>query len=451
LRFAAASIALVGLLLLGSSCADNEESPFDPDADRTPPELTDFEIESRTPSGGVYALWAASEPVRAVVEYRLEESEQSRYAYSGQREWAEAGITKLVAVSSATTYEIVGVRLTDRAGNETITERDTTFTTGTVDLENLLTIAMIDVGWGDALYLRTPDSHPRHILIDAGHPGQDGLKVREFLEDSFGVNRLDFASMTHVHEDHIGGFYGDDFDGLDGLLLNRGGTGSPFSVGTFLDIRDKTPGTINGPYGDLEFAVDSLRALGKLGEWVFLGPGESSETHEALRWSDMLRVDLLASGKKDFLIPDYSLQEEIGSVQNNDSMVYRVQYGRFVLLLMGDGEFATEQYLQNNWPREFLRASVLKLGHHGSNDSNSERFIDVVQPIVGLIPNAISENPGVEHPYVLNRLRVRGIDYYASDRAIPNRDRAESGVRGDIVIVTDGEAFTVAPINLYYE
>jgi hypothetical protein len=164
-----------------------------------------------------------------------------------------------------------------------------------------------------------------------------------------------------------------------------------------------------------------------------------------------IRVDLLAAGRKDFLLPEFILQAEAGSVQNNDSMIYRVQYKDFVMILMGDGEFATEQYLQNNYPAEFLRAHVLKLGHHGSNDANSERYLNVVDPVVAMIPNAVSENPGVEHPYVLERLRKRGTEYFASDRVIPNRDRAESGVRGDVLLFTDGYAFTVVVDNILYE
>jgi competence protein ComEC len=132
-------------------------------------------------------------------------------------------------------------------------------------------------------------------------------------------------------------------------------------------------------------------------------------------------------------------------------MVYRVQYGDFVAILTGDGEFTTEQFLENHYPLTFLRATLLKLGHHGSNDASSERFVDVVQPRVGLISNAVSENPGVEHPFVLNRLLNRGIDYYASDRAEPNRARELPGVRGDILVYTDGTDFSVVAENVRYE
>jgi len=433
--------AFPAVLLLLSACADEERSPFDPSADSTPPELVSVSVN--TDAQTVYATWEASEPVHAVVE--LETANGIVYsAYPGTREWATSGVVKLLALRSDTTYGRLRVRLRDRAGNESRTAADTeAFTTGTVAPGPYFFFAMIDVGWGDALYLEAPDG--TNCLVDAGHP-IDGARVRAFLQLGLGVTELDFASMTHVHEDHIGGFYGDSFEGSPGLLWPAA---SAFRIGTFLDFVDKTPGTLNNPYGSLLEAIVGAGAA--VGQRVELAPGASSLTEPALQWGEGLRVDLLAAGRKDFLIPDYALVDAIGSVQNNDSMVYRVQYGDFVMLLMGDGEFATEQYLENHYPLDFLKAAVLKLGHHGSNDANSERFLNVVDPIVGLIPNAVSENPGVEHPFVMGRLRNRGSDYFASDRVIANRDRALPGVRGDVLIYTDGSAFTVIAANVSYE
>jgi competence protein ComEC len=302
---------------------------------------------------------------------------------------------------------------------------------------------MIDVGWGDSIYLEAPDG--TNTLVDAGHP-KDGPVVRRFLEDH-GVTELDFASLSHIHEDHIGGFYGDTFIGFNGLFVIHTSNGDqPIPVGTFLDFEDKT--AENGPYGNLETALEGHP---NLGEHVFLTYGASSESELALRWGQDVRVDLLAAGRKPYLLPEFIYSEEPGSVENNDSMVYRVQYGDFVAILTGDGEFTTEQFLENHYPLTFLRATLLKLGHHGSNDASSERFVDVVQPRVGLISNAVSENPGVEHPFVLNRLLNRGIDYYASDRAEPNRARELPGVRGDILVYTDGTDFSVVAENVRYE
>ncbi len=449
MRFARLACPIVLTALL-SACADDERNPFDPQADAVPPALTSLSVTEM--ENAVWVSWSASEPVRAVVEYDDPEG-RMHSSYGGPRKsMAESGVTKLVAVRSGTSYDNLRVRLTDRVGNTATESVDgvDSFDTGTLDEEGLLFIAMIDVGWGDSFYLEAPDG--TNCLIDAGHP-QDGEVVRRFLLEDLGVTSLDFASMSHVHEDHVGGFYGDSFDGLDGLFVDEtdNGVDPIFPVGTFLDILDKTPGTErNGPYRALEDALDDLGP--NLGQHVLLETGASSEAGEAaLEWGEGLRVDLLAAGRKPFLNPEHIYATEPGSVENNDSMIYRVQFGEFVMIFMGDGEFATEQFLQDRYPADFLRATVHKLGHHGSSDSNSERFLKIVDPVVGLVPNAVSENPGVEHPFVLRRLINLGADYYASDRVIANLDRAEPGVRGDVLLYTDGGAFTVIADNVRYE
>ena len=53
--------------------------------------------------------------------------------------------------------------------------------------------------------------------------------------------------------------------------------------------------------------------------------------------------------------------------------------------------------------------------------------------------------------FVLNRLRNHGIDYYASDRVIPNRPRDLPGVRGEVLVYTDGNDYTVVVENVRYE
>ncbi len=424
-----------------ASCADDERSAFDPNADRDPPQLVSFELVNEGQQA--YVTWTANEPVRAVVESGDAPDALWRHSYSGTKQYDTSGVVKLVGLPSNGSFHF-RVRLRDRAGNEAsrVPDAAAPLPAGTIAAEELLYFAMIDVGWGDALLLRAPDGTT--TLVDAGHPA-DGLAVRQFLTAN-GVTSLDFASLSHIHEDPIGGFYGDEFLDLDGLFRTFTGV-QAIPCGTFIDIRDKT--TSNGPYGELSESLDAHPALGQV---VELRWGASSADGEpALQWGEGVRVDLLSAGRKAYLDPEFILEAENGSVVNNDSMVYRVQFGSFVRLLMGDGEFTTEQFLQDRWPEEVLGATVLKVGHHGSNDSSSERFVRLVNPLVALISNALSENPGVETATTLGRYRNAGADYFASDRAIPNRARNLPGVRADVKIWTDGEGFTVLAVPTRFE
>lgn len=431
---------LLLLVLVLATCAEEERSALDPDADQTAPELLSFEVVLE--DGQPFAVWEANEPVRTVVEYGESFDELYRHAYPGSKEYKSNGMIKLVGAPRGT--YAWAVRLRDQAGNEIARTLPTrpTFTVDAAAGGELLCFAMIDVGWGDALFLRAPDGTT--TLIDAGDP-RDGHTVRRFLANE-GVHALDFASLTHLHEDHMGGFYGNEEWRLDGLFRVFTAGAEPIPCGTFLDIRNKS--MTNDYYSLL---LDCIEHHPRFGQHVLLEWGASSESEPALQWGNGLRVDLLAAGQKENFLPNFIQQTERGTIENNDSMIYRVQYGDFVLLLMGDGEFTVEDFLEDHWPAELLEASVLKVGHHGANDASSAEFLAIVNPRVGLIANAASENPGLEHPKVMERLRRQGADFYASDHAIPNRGRSTSGVRGDIVIWTDGDAFTVVAVPTRFE
>ncbi|HET9886501.1 MAG TPA: MBL fold metallo-hydrolase [bacterium] len=420
-----------------ASCTSGDRA-VDPGADQSSPELLSFEVLSE--NGQSFAMWEANEPVRAVLEYGQSREELYRHSYSGSKEYKTSGMVKLVAVPEGT-YAWTA-RLRDVAGNEiarTLPEQPT-FTVAAAAQEELLFFAMIDVGWGDALFLRAPDG--KTTLIDCGLP-IDGSTVRRFLAHE-GVTALDFASLTHLHEDHIGGFYGDEEKRSDGVFRVFNAGASVIPCRTFLDIRNKSF-TIRH-YRKLLSCIDGNPILG---QHVLLEWGASSEFEPALRWGDGLRVDLLSAGKKESIIPDFIQPAQTGSAENNDSMVYRVQFRNFVLLLMGDAEFSTENFMMDHWPAEFLQSSVLKVGHHGAEDASSEKFVSLVNPRAAFISNALSENPGVEHASVMARFREQGADFYASDRVMPNRQ--ESGARGDVLLWTDGDAFTVVAVPTRFE
>ncbi|MGN1139319.1 MAG: MBL fold metallo-hydrolase, partial [Ruminococcus sp.] len=63
-----------------------------------------------------------------------------------------------------------------------------------------LTVAFIDVGQADAIYINTEKGN---ILIDAGC-SKDAYKVREYL-DRYRIKEIDTVIGTHDDWDHIGG------------------------------------------------------------------------------------------------------------------------------------------------------------------------------------------------------------------------------------------------------
>ena len=88
---------------------------------------------------------------------------------------------------------------------------------------------------------------------------------------------------------------------------------------------------------------------------------------------------------------------------NDMSIVLRVDYGDTSFLFTGDAEYMSEyMMLDSGWE---LKADVLKVGHHGSDTSSTQEFIDAVQPDYAVI--SCGKNNPYGHPAeeVLERLK----------------------------------------------
>ncbi|MFN8718271.1 MAG: ComEC/Rec2 family competence protein, partial [Gemmatimonadaceae bacterium] len=116
---------------------------------------------------------------------------------------------------------------------------------------------------------------------------------------------------------------------------------------------------------------------------------------------------------------------------NETSVVLRVQYGARRLLLTGDAEREEEQWLLAHYPEEALRADVLKVGHHGSRTSSSPRFLEAVDPRVGIASLATGNRYG--HPAVetLVAFLARGTPLIRTD------------LEGTVVVRTDGRRLEI--------
>jgi competence protein ComEC len=87
---------------------------------------------------------------------------------------------------------------------------------------------------------------------------------------------------------------------------------------------------------------------------------------------------------------------------NNDSLGLRITYRQRSLLLTGDMEKPMERRaLIDGQP---LRADILKVGHHGSNTSSIDPFLDAVAPEFAIISDGFENSFRHPHPKVLERL-----------------------------------------------
>lgn len=245
-----------------------------------------------------------------------------------------------------------------------------------------LEVHFIDVGQADAALVVCGGEA---MLIDGGNTADSDL-IYAYLQQE-GITYLKYIVGTHAHEDHMGGLAG---------ALNYAEIGTAFcSVAesdskyfqNFVSYLEQQGKTITIP------DTGSTYTLGGA-EFQFVGPIQ--ETDDA----------------------------------NNMSLVLRLTYGSTSFLFTGDAERDEESdILEAGYD---VSATVLKVGHHGSETSTSYPFLYAVDPQYAVISCGENNSYGHPHEETLSRLRDADVTLYRTD------------LQGTIICTSDGEtvAFT---------
>ena len=109
---------------------------------------------------------------------------------------------------------------------------------------------------------------------------------------------------------------------------------------------------------------------------------------------------------------------------NNYSIVLKLTFGEVSIMLTGDAEQLAEKEIINT--KEDLQADILKVGHHGSSSSTSDKFLKSVNPQYAVI--SVGKDNSYKHPSdkVIQRLEKYGVKIYRTDN------------NGTITMITDG-------------
>jgi len=253
-----------------------------------------------------------------------------------------------------------------------------------------LKITVLDVEHGDAILLQ---DDKRNIMVDVGDS-----KNRQLLEQKlskYGVNRIKSVIVSHHHKDHMGNIF---------TVAGRYGVSNIYDNGN----------VNNGNKNSIK-----LHNILSKGEY----------NNRVLKSGDVVQIDkgyyfeVLSPGE--FLQADKRIKND----QNNNSVVLKLHYGDFTMLLTGDIEAPAEALLYKKYGSS-LKSDVLKVGHHGSKTSSYYKFIEQVKPQYALI--SCGDFVKYHHPNknVVGSLEHLGAKVYTTEK------------NGDLTIVTDGKGFT---------
>ena len=104
------------------------------------------------------------------------------------------------------------------------------------------------------------------------------------------------------------------------------------------------------------------------------------------------------------------------NILNNNSLVFRLEYENFKMLFTGDIEEKAETEIVRMYTNGELKSDILKVAHHGSKTSTTEKFLELVDSNIAVI--GVGGNNKFGHPNegVIERLKECGNLIYRTDK-----------------------------------
>lgn len=302
-----------------------------------------------------------------------------------------------------------------------------------------LQVIVVDVGHGDCIWIRTPDDGIKdngkyegyNILIDAGPSSKRIVSLLNQVGLKYGTP-IDWMINSHAHNDHYRGHIGvlENFRVkrvLDPGFRSRGQAYSAFCWNALIE-----PGiTFYSPVIGIS-AIPGLKSL-------------SQNVPCKLDWGKELDVEIL-----------YSNPSVTYDSINVSSIVLKLTYNLISFLFTGDAEgkyrdgspgqpIYVEKFLLDNYVSEGknkLKATILKIGHHGSETSSTTPFIKAVSPKEGIICSG--NRHGLPDESVIKRYEDHGCRIWRTDRMDEGKPASECHGDDHIIITTTGANYQIS-------
>ncbi|MBE6715609.1 MAG: MBL fold metallo-hydrolase [Ruminococcaceae bacterium] len=283
-------------------------------------------------------------------------------------------------------------RLSDADGDSAISSSDARLILRTsvgleeykyVENDSYFEVHFIDVGQADCALILCDDES---LLIDGGNVADSERIVSYLINEE--ITELDYVICTHAHEDHVGGLYGplEYFTVTESIFAPETSSDTQ-CYARFLSAVEKQDKILTKPECGDTFSLGSAQV-------TFIGPVTENYT------------DI-----------------------NNTSIVTKITYNETSFLFTGDAERESEQDILSSGAD--ITADVLKVGHHGSENSTTYPFLREIMPEIAVISVGEGNNYGHPTEDALSRLRDADTKVYRTD------------LQGNIIIKSDGKNLTV--------
>lgn len=234
----------------------------------------------------------------------------------------------------------------------------------------VLKMHIISCGQGDSFLF---EYNSEYAMIDCGpQPGKEERVVNYLKKEN--VDKINFIVGTHHHDDHMGGMASilDNFS-CDTVYMPKFSTDTNWYTKILSRIKKYHVKRLNPKVGDTYYLGDvSFNVIGQ------------------------------------------QAAKEAKDNTNNMSTVIKVTYGNMDIIMTGDAEKDLEKKIIESGIN--LDAEVLKLGHHGSDTSTSDKFLDAINPKYAIISCGLDNRYGHPCESTMEKVKKRDIKVYRTDQ-----------------------------------